>query len=80
MESVWPSRATIAAEQESSFETERNRILRRWRGVLTAEEERNVRSSKNRDRPEFRFKIMQRVRFVVIEPLAGPSAKAAPAG
>jgi hypothetical protein len=53
----------------------RQLILQRWRGVLSAEEERFIRTSSERGKIEFRYAAMQRVRFLVGERFAGPAIK-----
>jgi len=71
---VWPTREVIVGESERhlSLIQLQDRILRRWRGVLSAEEERYVRSSSDKGSVEARFAYMQRVRFAVDEVFTGP--------
>lgn len=73
---VWPARETIAAESERLTLTKlRQLISERWRGALTAEEERYIRTTTDRDVLELRFGHIQRVRFIVSELLAGPQIR-----
>jgi hypothetical protein len=70
---VWPNREAIATESgHLSPRQYRQLILNRWQGNLSPEEEQYVRTSPERDKIEFRFGIMQRVRFQVSEELSGP--------
>jgi hypothetical protein len=70
---VWPPRQKLTTEsQHLSLSVLRHLILRRWHGALSAEEERYIRTTPDRAAIEFRYAIMQRVRFVVSEVLAGP--------
>lgn len=71
---IWPTREVIAGESERhlSLAQLRDLILRRWRSVLSAEEEQYVRTSSDRGSIEVRFAYMQRVRFVVDEVFTGP--------
>jgi len=73
---VWPARETIAGESQRLTLTKlRQIILERWHGTLTAEEERYVRTTTDRDKLDFRFGHIQRVRFIVSELLAGPQIR-----
>lgn len=70
---VWPARETIAGQSQRLTLTKlRQLILDRWHGTLTAEEERYIRTTRDRDTLELRFGLIQRVRFSVTERLAGP--------
>lgn len=70
---VWPSRETIDAHPPRLTLAEvKQLILNRWQGVLSAEEERYIRTTTDKDPLEFRFGIIQRARFTVTEILAGP--------
>ena len=73
---VWPARQTIAGESRRLTLTGlRQLLLERWHGTLTAEEERFVRTTTDRDALELRFGSIQRVRFIVSEFLAGPEIR-----
>lgn len=73
---VWPSRKALGTEiQHLSLPSLRRMILSRWHGALSAEEERDVRTSQNRAEIELRYGILQRVRFVVNEILTGPEVR-----
>jgi hypothetical protein len=73
---VWPARQTIAGESRRlSLTAFKQLILERWHGTLTAEEERDIRATTDRDTLEFRFGSIQRVRFSVSEFLAGPRVR-----
>src|SRR4051812_5442432 len=66
---VWPTRQGLAGEepQNVSLAELRHLILERWREVLSADEERYIRTSSDRGAMEIRYALMQRVRFVVTE-------------
>ncbi len=65
---VWPTRETIADEsQRLTLSKWKQVILQRWHGHLSAEEEGYIRTTRDRGLIE-----LQRVRFTVNEPLAGP--------
>ena len=73
---VWPARETIANEsQRLTLPKWKQLILQRWHSHLSAEEERYIRTTADRALLEFRFGLIQRVRFTVIEPLAGPQIR-----
>jgi hypothetical protein len=70
---VWPSRSTIANEaQYLSIAGLRRSLLRRWHGILSAYEERDIRTNGDRSAIEFRYGLLQRVRFMINEVLIGP--------
>lgn len=70
---VWPNRESIARPSSHlSLRQYRQLIFNRWQGTLSPEEETYIRTSADRDKIEFRFGIMQRVRFQVSEELLGP--------
>jgi hypothetical protein len=72
---IWPSREVYASESQShlSFAQLRKLILNRWGSVLSEEQKQYVRVSPDRDKIEYRFAYLQRVRFVVAEVFAGPA-------
>jgi hypothetical protein len=72
---IWPTREAIANQQHLSHAQLRNVIIQRWRGVLSVQEERYIRTSAEWDKIEFRYAYMQRVRFVVSEVFTGPSIR-----
>jgi hypothetical protein len=67
---IWPNREVIAGQQNLSHSQLRNLILQRWRGVLSAQEERYIRTSPEWNKVEFRYAYMQRIRFVVSDVFA----------
>jgi hypothetical protein len=69
---VWPAREVLARQQDMSRAQLRHLILQRWSGVLSAEEERYIRTSPEWDKIESRYAYMQRIRFVVTETFTGP--------
>ena len=68
---IWPTREVLAKQQRLSHSQLRQLILQRWRGDLSAQEEEYIRESSERDKIEFQYAYMQRIRFVVSEVLAG---------
>ena len=73
---IYPARETFATQSEQPALPElRRRLLQRWRGALSADEERFIRTSENRDEIESRFGRLQRIRFAVSEVLAGPQVR-----
>lgn len=69
---IWPAREVLASQQHLSRPQLRHLILQRWRGALSADEERYVRTSPEWGKIEFRYAYMQRVRFAVSELFTGP--------
>jgi hypothetical protein len=73
---VWPPRETIADESRRlTLSQLKQTMLERWRGALSAEQERYIRTTTDKDDLEFRFGFIQRVRFTVSELLAGPQIR-----
>jgi hypothetical protein len=73
---VWPPRQELANESEHlSLSMLRHLILQRWHGALSAEEEQYIRAAPDRAALELRYALIQRVRFVVNEVLAGPRVR-----
>src|SRR5690349_2501860 len=67
---VWPSRSVLAGEsRKPSPQAVRRAVLQRWRGSLSAAEERDVRTNANIGAIEVKYGLLQRVRFVVMEVL-----------
>src|SRR5260370_248666 len=69
---IWPAREVLASQRHLSRHQLRRLILQRWRGALSADEERYIRTSPEWDKIEFRYAYMQRVRFGVSELFTGP--------
>jgi hypothetical protein len=69
---VWPAPEVLLRQQHLSRSQVRQLILRRWRGVLSADEELYVRTSSEWPTIEFRYAYMQRARLAVTELLSGP--------
>jgi hypothetical protein len=69
---IWPAREVLASQQHLSRSQARRLVLRRWRDILSADEEQYIRSSTEWDKIEFRYTYMQRIRFVVSEVFTGP--------
>ena len=72
---IWPSRKEVAEILGRSRADVRAEILRRWRGVLSPEEQsriRNATSDSDWQQIEMRYAALVRVRFEVLETLNGP--------
>ena len=69
---IWPSREALARQERLSLAELKQQTLQRWRGVLSTQEQQEIRGSSQRTDIEFRYAYMQRIRFVVNETLAGP--------
>ena len=69
---IWPAREVLASQQNLSRPQLKHLILQRWRGALSAEEERYIRTSPEWDKIELRYADMQRVRFEISELFTGP--------
>jgi hypothetical protein len=68
---VWPTQSTLSHEfQHASLVSLRRLLLSRWRGVLSPEDERYIRT-KDKSYLEVRYAFMQRVRFKATEVFAG---------
>lgn len=73
---VWPSRQAIADEDRRlTLEQLRALTLRRWRGVLTPEEERSIRAEGDKILLLLKHANRQRVRFEISEVFSGPPVR-----
>lgn len=71
---VWPSRRDLVETYERRLSSSQLRqfLLRRWSGVLSPDEIRALRTSRDADAILHRYEHMQRVRFAVVEAFSGP--------
>ena len=73
---VWPTSDVVARDyRHLSLDQMRRMLIRRWGDVLSAEEQRDIRTLPDRETIAFRFVFLQRVRFAIDELFAGPAIR-----